>query len=248
MVHDLLHQHARARVLVSLLRRAVFLTEQRLRGVPPEAWSLPRVPGRLRRFPSESHGRFTLPSVRSLARVSALRPWLSPSVSRCLSPSTGAGAQVFSRATTTSADFPLRAHARRPFRHEAGSPRVRDAGLPSAAARSTSGPCDLGGFAFHRSLAQVSLASHRVSVRRLAGALRASFRRSVASPPLPFAWIVEVHPFPGTCTPKPAPMSGARSASPGAARLHQKCLKHRPFRRCTEATRREPGDPFTCPG
>ena len=139
-MNDLLHQRTRARVLVSRRRRSVFLAAPRHRGFPPPLRALPRVPGRLRRFPSELHGRFTLRSVRSFARASTLRWWLSPSFPRCFSPSTGAGAQAFSRATTTSADFPRRARARRPFRREVGSPRVRDTGLPSAAARSTNGP------------------------------------------------------------------------------------------------------------
>ena len=125
---------------------------------PPEL----QLPGHLRRFAFETHGRFTLPSVRPFGSVSQ-RGLLWPLL------------------TSRSAAKP-----RRPFKHEARSPQVRT--LSFTARPPDLRRLSLGhrSFAVSCPLAPLDAASDPVLVHRPTVSLRASFPRLVTLPQLRF--------------------------------------------------------------
>src|SRR6187402_477817 len=120
-----------------------------------------QLPGLLRPFAFETHGRLALLFVRSFAALAT---------------------------TTTSADFSLRL-PRRPFRHKARSPQIRTLSFtarPPDLRRLSFGHR---GFAVFGPLAPLDAASDPVLVHRPTVSLLASFPRSVALTQLRFTSI-----------------------------------------------------------
>jgi hypothetical protein len=144
-----------------MTRRRRFLAPLYPRGFTPTQQRRLQLPGHLRPFAFEIHGRLALVFVRSFTtRV----------------------------ATTTSADFSLPL-ARRPFRRKARSPQVRTLSFtarPPDLRRLSFGHR---GFAIIGSLAPLDAASDPVLVHRPTVSLPASFPRSVALTQLRFASI-----------------------------------------------------------
>ena len=154
-----------------MCRRRVFLAAHRGPGFTLPAFCSPQFPRHLRPFPSETHARFALRSVRPFASAEIFR-------------GRGLPCPASARATTASADSLRRAEARRPFRREAGSPRVRTLALVARPPNLRGEPLASGA---SRSLARSpQLTPPHIGFLCVGPRLRegASFRRLVASPSL----------------------------------------------------------------